>query len=112
MAAGLPVVISDKVNIWREIKDSGAGLVGACDADQFTRMMREILDQPEMAQQLGTKGKDLVKRKFEWSTVVLRLEQVYQSIILGHPIEAVSDSASTQIPEAFATQSTIGGHLR
>ncbi len=32
MACGLPVVISDKVNIWREVDAAGAGLVVPCDA--------------------------------------------------------------------------------
>jgi glycosyltransferase involved in cell wall biosynthesis len=29
LACGLPVLISDKVNIWREVRDAGAGLVAA-----------------------------------------------------------------------------------
>ena len=32
MACGLPVVISDQVNIWREVAAAGAGLVGPCEA--------------------------------------------------------------------------------
>ena len=28
MACGVPVAISDKVNIWREVRDAGAGVVG------------------------------------------------------------------------------------
>ena len=32
MACGLPVVISDQVNIWREVDAAGAGLVVPCAA--------------------------------------------------------------------------------
>ena len=36
MAQGLPVVVSDRVNIWREIDDAAAGLVIRCDAAELT----------------------------------------------------------------------------
>lgn len=34
MACGIPVVISDRVNIWREVAAAGAGRVTRCDAEE------------------------------------------------------------------------------
>ena len=84
MACGLSVIISDKVNIWREVKESGAGKVAPCDADRFAEIILELLDNPEMARQMGEKGKALVKERYQWSKVALAMEgRVYRSIISG-----------------------------
>ena len=56
MAAGLPIIISDKVNIWREVESAGAGKVVPCEAGKFTKAILDLLDKPEMARQMGQKG--------------------------------------------------------
>jgi glycosyltransferase involved in cell wall biosynthesis len=43
LGCGLPVLISDKVNIWREIHESRSGLVGADTAAGFERLLRDWL---------------------------------------------------------------------
>ncbi len=83
MACGLPVIISDKVNIWREVAESGAGKVAPCDPDRFAEIILDLLDNPEMAKQMGRKGKALVKKRFQWSKIALALEDAYRSIISG-----------------------------
>jgi len=83
MACGLPVVISDKVNIWREVEESRAGKVAPCDADRFAEIILELLDNPEMARQMGENGKILVQERYQWSKVALAMEVAYRSIISG-----------------------------
>jgi glycosyltransferase involved in cell wall biosynthesis len=39
LGCGLPVLISDKVNIWREIQDSGAGMVGPDTTDGIAQLL-------------------------------------------------------------------------
>ncbi|MGJ4996986.1 glycosyltransferase [Bradyrhizobium sp. HKCCYLS3077] len=43
LAAGRPVLISDRVNIWREVKTFGAGLVGRDDVDGTAAVLRRFL---------------------------------------------------------------------
>ena len=43
MAAGTPVLITDKVNIWREVQKSGGGLVEADDAAGIERLLQKFL---------------------------------------------------------------------
>ena len=81
MACGVPVVISDKVNIWREVAESGAGKVAPCDADRFADIMLELLDNPEAARQMSEKGKALVKEQYQWSSVATAMVDVYRSIV-------------------------------
>ena len=44
LTAGIPVIISNRVNIWREIDEARAGLVVNCDADELTRAITALLD--------------------------------------------------------------------
>jgi len=81
MACGLPVVISDKVNIWREIQDSGSGKIVPCDLNRFAEAISDLLKDMKTAKQMGDKGKLLVKERFQWATVALALEDIYRSII-------------------------------
>lgn len=81
MACGLPVVISDKVNIWREVEDTGAGLIAPCDAEQFSGSMIKLLRHPNTAATIGLKGKALVEKFFSWRVVGGQLDEVYRSVI-------------------------------
>lgn len=46
LACGTPVLISDKVNIWREIADDGAGLVGSDDQPGTVRLLQKWASMP------------------------------------------------------------------
>lgn len=37
LACGRPVIISDQVNIWREIEDNGGGIISADNSDGYTK---------------------------------------------------------------------------
>jgi glycosyltransferase involved in cell wall biosynthesis len=86
MACGLPVVISDKVNIWREIEAAGAGRVGPPEAKAFARMIEEVLADPDGARRMGEQGKALVGEKFAWDRIAVRLERVYDAILAGQAL--------------------------
>ena len=44
LACGLPVLISDKVNIWQEVSDDHAGLIAPDDLDGTTSLLKRWLD--------------------------------------------------------------------
>src|SRR5208337_4565752 len=83
MACGLPVVISDRVNIWREVEAAGAGLVVPCEAGQTATAMLELLDNPGLAGRLGQNGIKLVREQFQWTTVAITLEKTYKKLSLN-----------------------------
>jgi glycosyltransferase involved in cell wall biosynthesis len=84
MAAGLPIVISDKVNIWREVETAGAGKVIPCEAGKFTEAILDLLDKPAMARQMGQKGQALVRDEFSWPDIAVRLQEAYAILIGRH----------------------------
>jgi len=79
MACGLPVVISDRVNIWREVRDADAGLVAFCDAELFSQHMLKLLQSYECQETMGNHGKQLIKEKFSWTCVARNFEKIYES---------------------------------
>jgi len=46
MASGVPVVISDQVNIWPEVSRAKAGLVVPCAVSATAQALRQLLDDP------------------------------------------------------------------
>ena len=82
MACGLPVVISNQVNIWRTVRTAGAGLVGECDASQIAEHMRVLLGDPDRAVKMGAKGKKLVEDRYSWPRVAEQLEEMYKTILV------------------------------
>ena len=81
MAYGLPVVISNNVNIWPEVKAGGSGKITPCDAEEVARALFELLDDPGMARDMGKNGKNLVRERFSWPKIALMLEDVYSSLV-------------------------------
>ena len=66
MACGLPVVISDAVNIWPEVESAAAGLVGPCDIDITARNIMQILENSARASEMGANGIRLVRDRYSW----------------------------------------------
>lgn len=77
MDAGLPVVISRGVGIWREVEEANAGLVVDRDAQTLANSLLELLRDPERAQQMGANGQELVKAHFDPQRIGRELHTLY-----------------------------------
>ncbi|MFZ0051676.1 MAG: glycosyltransferase, partial [Desulfobaccales bacterium] len=85
MACGLPVVISDRVNIWREVEAAGAGLVTPCAPDPLAAALERLVVEVGTAADMGRRGQELVARRFQWDSIALDLQEVYSGIIANYP---------------------------
>jgi glycosyltransferase involved in cell wall biosynthesis len=81
MACGLPVVVSEKVNLWPSVVEAKAGLVAPCDAGIFSRKTLNILNDDDLAHQMGMNGIALVRNKFSWQEISLKLQSMYSSLV-------------------------------
>jgi glycosyltransferase involved in cell wall biosynthesis len=79
MACGVPVVISNRVNIWREVAQAEAGLIVNCDSGELAEALLKAMNDPEL-KKMGEKGKRLVQDRYTWDRVAIQMLQVYQSI--------------------------------
>lgn len=85
MAAGVPVVISDKVGIHYEVAQGGAGLVTACDSRAIGEALRKLLDDGALRKMMGENGERLVREKFAWEQVATALIDLYESVLSRRP---------------------------
>jgi len=80
MACGLPVIISNRVNLYQDVTQARAGIVIDCDATQLVEAMVRLLDDPYQRQRMGENGRRLARRSFSLEVLGLRLEQTYQEV--------------------------------
>lgn len=57
MACGCPVVISDQVNIWREIQEERAGLVVGLEPGNIANSICRVLLDKDEAGGMGRRGR-------------------------------------------------------
>jgi glycosyltransferase involved in cell wall biosynthesis len=75
LACGLPVLVSDRVGIWREIVAAGAGYVGEDTQEGVSRLLSEwIATPPARRDELQKRAFDCFNRHFEISRVAANFE--------------------------------------
>jgi glycosyltransferase involved in cell wall biosynthesis len=81
LAVGTPTLISDKVNIWREIQADGAGLVAEDTLLGTCRFFRSYLDLPE-AKRLTMRqlARQCFEQRFEVNNAAGTLQTVLSSV--------------------------------
>ncbi|MGG2201576.1 glycosyltransferase [Paenibacillus validus] len=90
LICGTPVLISDKVNIWREVVVHRAGRAAPCDSNAFASEMKDLLSNPQICDDMGERGKRFVANYYDWEHVGQQLEKEYQSIINGRKKKSMS----------------------
>jgi glycosyltransferase involved in cell wall biosynthesis len=81
MVAGIPVVISDQVHIWEEVKSAEAGWVCPCEVDALTQVLRASLQNAGERQRRGEKGREYALKNYSWDAIAQQTIQVYQQIL-------------------------------
>ena len=81
LACGKPVLISDQVNIWREIEDANAGIIGKDTLEGTYSMLKQWLTTPiEEKQQIESNTRLCFEKKFSISPNAKRFVDVLKNI--------------------------------
>lgn len=97
LAVGTPVLISDKVNIWREIDADGAGLVAPDTRDGTASLLQRWLDlTPDARQQMAWRARDCFAQRFEMRRAVENLLAVIRCHLVNLDLVNVP---SAQLPQ-------------
>ena len=83
MAVGTPVVISDQVHIWKEVKNYRAGWVTACEQETLTQALHQALLDVQERRERGENARQLVQEKYSWSAIAQTMIEVYQKLANG-----------------------------
>jgi glycosyltransferase involved in cell wall biosynthesis len=81
MVSNVPVIISNQVNIAKEVSEAEAGIIIDCDVDQLRDAMGEIYKNEKLRESLRINGFDLVASKYSWSTNVKKIIEMYKEAI-------------------------------
>ena len=78
LACGVPVIISDKVNIWPEIAQDKAGIVNADTAEGTYRWMAAFLAmRPEERRRMMSNGVDCFRARYEMKRTAQALNDLF-----------------------------------
>jgi glycosyltransferase involved in cell wall biosynthesis len=84
MACGTPVLISDKVGIWREIQEAGGAFVAGDDLEGTTRLLESWLGlTPEERVDMGRRAAEGYTRRFAPSVVNERFVSALRGLGIG-----------------------------
>lgn len=81
MAAGKPVVISDQVHIWQDIKTSQSGWVTTCDQSDLTQNLIEALRDTSDRHQRGENGRKFARENYGWDAIATRMLDTYHQLL-------------------------------
>jgi D-inositol-3-phosphate glycosyltransferase len=80
-ACGRPVVGSDVTGLRSVVRDEVSGyLVAGHDPAAYAERIGRLLEDPELAQQMGRRGR-LLAQRFSWSRTADRLEQLFEGAV-------------------------------
>ena len=79
MAAGLPCIVSDQVNIHRDISGQGAIIV-PCEVAPLARAIGELAADPVRARAMGVEARATARRLYNWPNVAAALEKFYEEV--------------------------------
>jgi glycosyltransferase involved in cell wall biosynthesis len=82
MWAGLPVIVSDFPR-WREFVDAnGCGICAdPLDPAAIAAAIRRVVDDPEEAERMGARGRDAVRRVYNWEPEGRKLLDLYADLL-------------------------------
>ncbi len=83
MACGIPVLVSDQVDLCIEVREWRAGLVVACDVGELATAIARLLDDPVLRAACAANGRRFVGQELRWDHVAGRLHELYEAVRRG-----------------------------
>lgn len=82
MAAGLAVIISNKVNIYKLIEDYKAGIVTELNRQEIASMLDRLLSNERLRLEMGANGRRLVEDNFDVKKTAKQMLKIYNQLAL------------------------------
>ncbi|MGA2494083.1 MAG: glycosyltransferase [Roseiarcus sp.] len=88
MACGVPTLITNKVNIWREVASAGAGLVDSDDVPGVERLLRRFLAMlPDERTQMRRRARAAFLELYEVTNAVATINAACRDAVSGFRVE-------------------------
>lgn len=83
MGVGCPVVVTPEVGLANIVQKTGAGLVIEGTSTVLGKCLQDLLSNPDLLQQMGSRGRQAVADHFTWDSVGKQMEEVYDQVVAG-----------------------------
>ncbi|MGB7160678.1 MAG: glycosyltransferase [Tepidisphaeraceae bacterium] len=90
VAAGTPVLISDQVNIWREIVEAGVGSAVPVDVAAISQELKRWLTDGALRNRAAERARAFARERYDWNIIAQRW--------VGHYARLVNEPASAATP--------------
>ena len=103
-ACGCPVVASDVSGLRSVVRDEVTGyLVDGHDPAMYAERIGRLLENPELAQQMGRRGR-LLAQRFSWTRTADRLEHLFERVVEENSRERSADGEAQATVHAGSRQ--------
>lgn len=83
MAAGLPVLVSNRVGISREVELDQAGVVTGVEAESIAQTLVSLASQPEQRRNLGQNARRAAASRYDIRATARKMARAYLDILEG-----------------------------
>lgn len=83
MCLGRPIVSNPVGDIKTLFENYQIGLLAKWDPEDFAQQIISLLDQPALANEMGQRGLQTAKEKYDWKIIIAQLEDFYAKILAG-----------------------------
>ncbi len=80
LAAGVPVIITNRVGLADEVRAANAGIIVSIDPIEIANALRSLLENPDHRELLSVNGRALAETRFSYECVGERLNKLYRGI--------------------------------
>ena len=90
--SGLPVLLSRRVNLWKDVVEAGAGRDCETSVESVADKLNECLADPVWRTAAAQAGARLLETRFNWKTTAAHLEQIYAEAIPAPNLSTLASS--------------------
>jgi glycosyltransferase involved in cell wall biosynthesis len=81
LACGLPIIISNKVGIYNDVRDYNAGLVVNTNPESLHNAIVTLLNNAELQQTFVDNGKKLIRERYDINKVSLQMIEAFRHLV-------------------------------
>ena len=90
MASGKPVIVSALPGPSQLVEDGRDGLLVAVgDREDLTRKIDYLAREKEVRENMGSRARDKVMKKYRWEEIGMALESEFESILRKRPSRSI-----------------------
>ena len=80
MAASKPLILTKNNHIHTWV-DNNVGLCCEFDEEELTKCIETLLENEELCNEFGVKGRELIENKYDWDKIKIQIENIYRNCI-------------------------------